>query len=639
VDIEMSEGHYPPIADYALIGDCRSAALISRDGSLDWLCLPRFDSPAVFAALLDRSKGGRFRVRPVGGFASSRRYVEDSNVLETTFLTGSGTLRLRDLMPVGSEEEKRRELWPNHQILRQLECVEGEVEVEVLCDPRPDYGRRVPGVVDRGAFGFRFRGGPNLLLRSELPLGPLPDRPGIGGRARLRAGERRYVSLTFNLEEPAVVPPFGEVAERKLEQTLRWWGEWASRCRYEGPYRNDVVRSALTLKLMTYAPSGAVIAAPTASLPEWIGGVRNWDYRYCWLRDASLTLRALFDLGYTTEGEAFLEWLIDAIRLSAPDVQIMYDVAGERRMRERELEHLEGYAGSRPVRVGNDAAGQFQLDTYGEVVDAAFEYVRRGGRIGRDAGRLLVGLGETTCRRWREPDEGIWEIRGGRRHHTYSKAMCWVALDRLVRLHEAGHLKAPMQPFARVRDEIRAEVERRGYNERLGSYVSVYDGEQLDASLLLLGIYGYADGPGQRMRGTCERVYEHLGTGPLLHRYRDDDGLPPGEGAFGIASFWGVEVRALQGELDSARTDFERLCGYANEVGLFAEEIDPETGACLGNFPQAFTHVGLISAALALEQAAAEREGEPRAVAAPPHTVPVTQNRSLPNAGAQEETR
>lgn len=609
--IEGAAEHYPPIADYAVIGDCRSAALISRHGSLDWLCLPRFDSPAVFAALLDRTKGGRFFVRPATTYEASRRYVSESNVLETTFRTDGGTLRLRDLMPVASENEKRRELWPSHQILRELACLDGEVTVEVLCDPRPDYGRTVPRMTDGGVFGFRFRDGPNLLLRSELPLEPLGDRPGAGGRARLRAGDRRYVSLTFNLEEPAVVPPLGAMAERKIEQTLRWWREWAGRCSYRGPYRDEVVRSALTLKLMAYAPSGAVIAAPTASLPECIGGGRNWDYRFCWLRDASLTLRALLDLGYGDEGNAFFEWLIDAVRLTAPDVQVIYDVVGERRMRERELGHLEGYALSRPVRIGNDAAGQFQLDTYGEVVDAAFQYVKRGGRIDRDAGRLLVGLGKTACKRWREPDEGIWEIRAGRRHHTYSKAMCWVALDRLLRLHESGHLKAPIEMFTLVRDEIRGVVEARGYDAQLGSYVSVLGGDRVDASLLLLGIFGYAEPGGERMRGTCLRVYEQLAKGPLLYRYSDDDGMPPGEGAFGIASFWGVEVRARQGDVAGAREDFEHLCGCANDVGLFAEEIDPQTGASLGNFPQAFTHVGLISAALALREENSHQEARP----------------------------
>lgn len=594
---------YPAIDDYAVIGDCRTAALVSREGSVEWLCLPRFDSPAVFAAILDRERGGRFQIRPAGEFRAARRYVADSNVLETTFHTSTGTLRLLDLMPVAAEADKRRELWPNHQVLRRIECIAGTIEVEVLCDPRPDYGRVVPRPVDQGPFGWRLLGGPDLLVRSEIPLAPLEAKPGLHGRATLRACDRRHVSITYNREEPAVVPPFGEVAERKIMHSLRWWTEWAARCVYEGPYRAHVVRSALTLKLMTFAPSGAVIAAPTTSLPEAIGGVRNWDYRYCWLRDASLTLRGLFDLGYTEEGEAFLSWLFHAIRLTAPDLQIMYDVFGEARLEERELDHLGGYAGSRPVRVGNEAADQFQLDTYGEVLDAAYQYVARGGRLQPDTARLLVGLGRTACKRWREPDEGIWEIRTARRHHTYSKAMCWVALDRLLRLHQAGHVRAPVEKFSRERDAMRAEIEARGYNSRIGSYVSAFDGDDVDASLLLLGLYEYADPLGERMLGTCERIDQRLGPGPLLHRYHEEDGLPPGEGAFGIASFWAAELRARQGDIARAADDFERLCSYANDVGLFAEEVDPATGAALGNFPQAFTHVGLIGAALAIAQA------------------------------------
>jgi GH15 family glucan-1,4-alpha-glucosidase len=612
---------YPPIADYAVIGDCRSAALISRAGSVDWLCLPRFDSPAVFAALLDRERGGCFSVRPAGGCEVTRRYVGDTNVLETTFRTDRGTLRLRDLMPVASEEEKRSELRPNHQLLRELECVEGTVDVEVTCDPRPGYGRTTPIPRDRGSFGFTFQGAPGLLLRSELPLERRVDQPGVDGRALMQAGDRRYLSLTFNLEEPAVVPPFGDVARRRIEQTLRWWENWSAGLRHEGPYRTHVVRSALALKLMTYAPSGAVIAAPTTSLPERIGGVRNWDYRYCWLRDASLMLRVLFDLGCTREGDAFVEWLIDAVRLTAPDVKVMYDVMGEQRVRERELPHLDGYAGSRPVRIGNDAVNQFQLDTYGEVVDAVFQYVQRGGQLGGDVSRLMVGIGETVCRRWREPDEGIWEVRGDRRHHTHSKVLCWVALDRLVRLHEAGVVKAPVARFARVRESIRAEIEARGYDADLGSYTSELGGGGLDASLLLLGILGYTDPGSARMRSTCRRIYERLGTGPLLHRYASDDDLPSGEGAFGIAGFWGVEVRARAGDLAAARRDFERLCHYANDVGLFAEEIDPVTGDALGNFPQAFTHVGLISAALALEAAEPRSNERANAISDARHSV------------------
>ena len=601
----------PSIADYAIIGDCRSAALVSRQASIDWLCWPRFDSPSCFAAILDQNRGGRFAVHPAGSFTSERRYVGDTNVLETTFRTAGGVLRVTDVMPVASEDAKRRELWPQHQILRAIECVSGEVEVEVLCDPRPDYARATPRPRDRGALGIHYEHRDTVfVLRSEIPLAISDDYGGAGGRATLRAGERRYVSLVFSQGEPAVIPALGDVAERKLRSSLEWWTQWAARCTYDGPYRQAVVRSALTLKLMAFAPSGAVVAAPTTSLPEQLGGVRNWDYRYCWLRDASLTLQALFDLGYPAEAEAFVAWLIHTTRITWPELRILYDVYGEPDLQESELEHLAGFAGSSPVRIGNAAGDQIQLDVYGEVLDAVYQFVGRGGRLDRVTRRMLVGFGETVCRRWCEPDEGIWEIRASRRHHTYSRAMCWVALDRLLRLHEAGLVRVPVERFARARAEIQREVERDGFNEEVGSYVSVSGGNEVDASLLQLGRYGYVDPASPRMRGTLRAIQGRLGANGLLYRYVADDGLPPGEGAFGICSFWAVTAQALAGDREGAAARFERVLSYANDLGLFAEEIDPANGAALGNFPQAFTHVGLIDAALTLL-------GADRAVAPP----------------------
>jgi GH15 family glucan-1,4-alpha-glucosidase len=593
----------PAIGDYAIIGDCRSAALISRAGAVDWLCWPRFDSPSLFAALLDRDAGGRFVVRPTGRCTSSRRYVGPTNVLETTFRCETGTLRLLDLMPVASEESKRRTLRPERQILRVLECVAGSVEVEVECEPRPDYARRIPRLCNRGPLGiFYEHRGQVLILRSDVPLTLSADRANALGRATLQEGERRTVSLAFCDREPAVAPPVGNEAAEQVGESLAWWERWSARCQYEGPYREAVVRSALVLKLLTYAPSGAVVAAASTSLPEKLGGVRNWDYRYCWLRDTSVTLQALFDLGYADEAEAFMSWMLYTTRITRPKLQILYTVYGESHVPERTLDHLRGFAESRPVRVGNDAHRQLQLDIYGEVLDAAYEFVQRGGRLDRGTRTMLVGFGKAVSRMWREPDESIWETRGGRRQHTYSKVMCWVALERLLQLNADGHLEVPVPQFRATRDAIREEVERRGFNPELGSYVSVLDGDRVDAVLLLLSRYGFVEPTAERMRSTERRIAAELGHDGLLRRYRGDgDGLPAGEGAFGICSFWGVASAAARGDVDEAVRTFERLLRLANDVGLYAEEIDPETGAALGNFPQAFTHVGLIDAALTLE--------------------------------------
>lgn len=601
----------PEIGDYAIIGDCRSAALVSRTGSIDWLCWPRFDSPSLFGAMLDPEKGGRFAVRPTGTFSASRRYLGDTNVLETTFRTARGVARLIDLMPVASEAEKRHSLWAEHQILRIVECLEGEVEIEVICDPRPDYARKMPRLQFRGELGFYYEdGGRAFILRSELPLMLSNNHAQACARHVLHQGDRRRLSAVYSEGHPAFIPPLGEAAEFRLHTSLRWWETWAARCTYQGPYREAVLRSALCLKLMAYAPSGAVVAAPTTSLPEKLGGVRNWDYRYCWLRDASLTLQALYDLGYGEEAEAFMSWLLHTTAMSRPELQILYDVFGETRLPEQELEHLAGFAGSRPVRIGNDARSQLQLDIYGEVLDGVFEFVCRGGRLDRATARMLVGFGDTVCRRWQEPDEGIWEIRGERLHHTYSKAMCWVALDRLLKLHDHGHLRIPRERFAQTRDAIRAAIEQQGYSEKIRSYVSVFGGEDVDASLLLLARYRYAEAASDRMKRTCERIRERLGRDGLLYRYlAENDGLPPGEGAFGICSFWAAECDAMAGDMDRATATFEQVLAYANDVGLFAEEIDPEDGTLLGNFPQAFTHVGLIDAALTISRA---RYGERR---------------------------
>ena len=609
-----ADAHYAPIEDYAVIGDCASAALVGKNGSIDWLCWPRFDSPSIFAALLDADDGGHFQVRPVEDFTVERRYLPNTNVLETTFTTDTGVLRLTDLMPVAERPAYRRELWPTHEVLRRIECVEGTVEVSVACDPRLEYGRIDPPMEDRGPHGFFYNHKETVLIvRSELPLTRSRGRGALYAQHTLRAGDQQFLSLTYDEGEPAVLPLLGEHAERKLARSVDYWRDWALQCEYEGPYRGAVVRSALTLKLMTFAPSGAIVAAPTTSLPEAIGGERNWDYRYCWLRDAALTLRALYELGYDEEGRAFFSWLLHATRLTAPELSVLYDVHGNADVEERTVSHLEGYRRSPPVRIGNGAYDQLQLDTYGELISAAYEFVQYEERLDGWHKRLLAELGDEVCVRWRGPDEGIWEVRSGRHHHTFSKAMCWVALDHLVALHEEGYLSVPVDYYRDVRADIRQAVEEHGYNEGLESYVATFDGDQVDASLLLLPFYGYTEATAPRMESTFEHHHQELAQDGLLYRYppSTDDGLSSEEGAFGICSFWDEEMFARLGRIEEARENFDRTLSYANDLGLFAEEIDPETGAFLGNFPQAFTHVGLINAALTLKNASDDSSGPP----------------------------
>lgn len=601
-----------------MIGDCRTAALVSRDGSIDWLCWPRFDSPSMFGTILDEN-AGHWSLAPAAPFSSTRWYIDGTNVLQTRFQTSSGSVVITDLMPVASEEDKRTLFLPDHEILRSVECERGEVDIQMRLEPRPDYARQRPHVRDAGRLGIRLETRQGLLvLRTDVPLESVDDGC-VRASMRLRAGQTCYASLTFADDWPAILPPLGEWSRQAVTRSVAWWRDWLSRITYRGPARDAVVRSALVLKLLAYAPSGAVVAAPSTSLPERIGGDLNWDYRFCWLRDASLTVRALFGLGCVAEADAFISWLLHTTRLTQPALRILYDVYGNMPEDEQILARFRGYEGSRPVRIGNAATEQRQLDVYGEVIDAATHFVRTGGTFDRETQRMLCGFGEYVCRHWNEPDEGIWEPRSGKGHNTHSRVLCWTALDRLVQLHAKGYLPgAPVADFQKNLELIRTDVLERAWNTDLESYVARLDGDRLDASLLLLAWYGFEDARTDRMRKTNARIQEHLGAGDgLLYRYRTADS--PGEGAFGICSFWGAEYLALGGgTLDEARATLERLCGYANDVGLFAEEIDPQTGAALGNFPQAFTHVGLINAALSL---ARRLEGEkPLERAVPAHT-------------------
>lgn len=587
------------IHDHGVIGNCRSAALVSRRGTIDWLCWPRFDSPSIFGALLD-DRAGHWSLHPTAPFSSRQRYVPGTNVLETRFRTAGGSVVVTDFMPAVSEEEKHELLLAEHEILRLVRCEGGEVEIESVLRPRPGYAQGAFRIRDAGKLGVRIHTDQGLMIaRGSVPLA-IVDGEEIRGRKLLREGDELYFSLVFAADAPAVLAP-GESCRKLYEHTLRFWRGWVSKLRYHGPMREAVERSALALELLVYAPSGAVVAAPTTSLPERVGGDLNWDYRYCWLRDASLTVRALFGLGFDDEAEAFVSWLLHSTRLTQPRLRVLYDVYGNAPARERELDHLGGYFGSRPVRVGNAADEQLQLDVHGEVVDAVAHFVRRGGRLDLETERMLVSFGDYVCRRWTEPDEGIWEPRSGRRHHTHSLVLCWVALDNLLRLHDQGHLAGiPVERFARTRDRIRREVETRAWNPHLRAYVSELEGETVDASALLIAWYGFEPPDSERMRLTYARIREELGAGGgLLYRYRSADS--PGEAAFGICSFWGAEYLALGGgSVEEAQDLLETLCGYANEVGLFGEEIDPVRRVAAGNFPQAFTHVGLVNAALTL---------------------------------------
>jgi GH15 family glucan-1,4-alpha-glucosidase len=599
--VPLSAQRVPKIRDYGLIGDCRSTALVSKYGSIEWLCWPRFDSPSIFAAILDHEKGGHWAIAPTQPYEVERSYIDNSNVLQTRFACASGKASLIDLMPVSSEAYKHKALLPSHELVRELRCTVGEIEVQIDFFPRADYGAKAVPIRMLGALGLRMDVGRGAYwLRSTIPFNVQNDR--AVATVTLKQGEVIRFSLVYAEKSPAVLPALGQATDEAIQRSVQWWEQWAAICRYKGPYRDAVLRSALTLKSLAYAPSGAVIAAPTTSLPERIGDSLNWDYRYCWLRDASLTIRALLGLGYFNEAASFLTWMLHTTRLTHPELSVMYTVFGKIAPREQELKHLRGYFDSPPVRIGNGARNQLQLDIYGETVEATAQYAEYDdlGSFDGMTQKTLIGLGKYVAKNWDQPDEGIWEPRCGRENHTHSRLMCWTALDRLLALDEKGKLRGvPREWFTRERDRIREQIESRAWNAELQSYVSVLDGNELDSTLLRLDWYGFEHADSDRMVSTYERVREKLGAGKgLLYRYQRS----PQEGTFGVCAFWGVEHMALAGRFDEAHEAFEQLLGYQNDLGLFAEEVDPETGDALGNFPQAFTHVGLISAALTIAE-------------------------------------
>jgi GH15 family glucan-1,4-alpha-glucosidase len=597
------------IEDYALIGDTQTAALIGKDGSIDWMCMPRFDSEACFAALLGDERHGRWRLAPVGAArAVRRRYLPGTLVLETETEVDGGAVRVIDFMPP-------RDTTPD--VARIIEGVRGQVRVRMELVIRFESGAIVPWVRRLAGGDLLAVAGPDALLL-HTPVETHGEGLKTVAEWTLAEGQRVPFILTWFPSHQRVPPPALD-AEQQLAETLDYWREWSSLCTYRGPYRDEVDGSLRVLKALTYAPTGAIVAAPTTSLPEKLGGARNWDYRYAWLRDSTFTLYALLLGGHREEAEAWREWLLRAVAGDTANLQIMYGVGGERRLPEREASWLPGYEGSRPVRMGNRASEQLQLDVYGEVIDTLYQATRAGVPPSEWAWRLQRAILDSLEGKWREPDEGIWEVRGPRRHFTHSKMMAWVAFDRAVRFVEefpVGH-DGPVARWRALRDQIHAEVCARGWNPQLQSFVQEYGGSDLDASLLMMPLVGFLPARDERVRGTVAAIERHLMRDGLVWRYatREElDGLPPGEGTFLACSFWLADNHALAGRFDAARALFERLLALRNDVGLLAEEIDPRTGRHLGNFPQALSHLGLVNSACNLTNhqpiAPAEHRGQ-----------------------------
>ncbi|HVG65854.1 MAG TPA: glycoside hydrolase family 15 protein [Actinomycetota bacterium] len=586
-----------PIEDYALIGDTHTAGLVSRDGSIDWLCLPRFDSPACFAALLGDRSNGRWLLAPAGGVQEvRRRYQGDSLVLETEYRTDDGVVRVIDCMP------------PRHRdpdVARVVEGIKGRVRMRMDLTIRFDYGSIVPWVRREGGALHAVAGPDSVWLRTPVPV--WGENWTTLADFTVAEGERAPFMLTWHASHrpaPRRIDPV-----QALGDTEAWWGEWASGIDYQGGWQDAVIRSLLTLKALTYAPTGGIVAAPTTSLPEQLGGVRNWDYRYCWLRDSTFTLSALMLAGLADEAKAWREWLLRAVAGQPQQMQILYGVAGERRITEQELDWLSGYQGSRPVRIGNAAVNQFQLDVYGEVMDTLHVGRYIGLESDEAAWDLQQALLEFLESNWRQPDEGIWEIRGPRRHFTHSKVMAWVALDRAIKAVELLGHEGPVDRWRAVRRELHDEVCREGYDSGRDSFVQFYGADHLDASLLQIPLVGFLPADDPRVKGTVAAIQRELVVDGLVHRYppqasQSVDGLPPGEGTFLACTFWLADNLALMDRREEAVAIYERLLTLRNDVGLLAEEYDPASRRLLGNFPQAFSHVALVNSANYLSEGA-----------------------------------
>jgi GH15 family glucan-1,4-alpha-glucosidase len=595
---------YAPIEEHGVIGDLHTVALVTTDGTIDWYCCPRFDAPSVFGAILDDRRGGRFRIGPNEPDAIPKQlYLPDTNVLITRFLSPNGVCELVDFMPVSTVDVER------HWLVRQVRCVRGSMRLRLDLEPRFDYGRAHHQLIMDEHGAIFDSTDLTLALDSPIPL------QGAGGDVWAEFSVAAGDVLTFTLER---IPDHGEhsrpvapeFANQLFEETADYWRRWIARCTYRGRWREMVRRSALVLKLLTYRPTGAIVAAPTTSLPETVGGVRNWDYRYTWVRDSAFTLYAMLRLGFSEEAENFMRFLqeraLEADSTSPAPIQIMYGIDGRSHLDEYVLEHWEGYRGSRPVRIGNGAAEQLQLDIFGELIDSVYLYDKFGAPISYDLWKVVLGLLEWLTDHWHEKDEGVWEVRGGKQEFTFSRLMSWVAFERATRMARQRGLPAPLVQWLDTRDQIFETIMTRGWSDRRKAFVQVLDGHELDAATLLMPLVRFVAPTDPRMLSTLDAIREELVSDSLVYRYNPgiaaDDGLEGDEGTFSICSFWWVEALARAGQLDEARLTFEKMLTYANHLGLYAEEIGP-SGEALGNFPQAFTHLSLISAAYYLDRA------------------------------------
>ena len=596
---------YLPIEHHGVIGDLHTAALVGIDGTIDWLCLPYFDSPSVFASILDDQKGGFFRIAAVSEEARRRQmYLPDSNVLLTRFLTPDGVGETVDFMPIHDRSEGKRP--EEHRVIRIVRGVRGSIPYEMECRPAFDYAREKPRV-EKTPSGVRFSAaGKSVDLATSLELER--DGDGVVARFLLKEGDEIAVVLSQARDQPP--PPVAHLihlCQEEFRESVRYWQAWIARSHYQGRWREMVKRSCLALKLLTFAPTGAMVAAATTSLPERVGGPRNWDYRYTWLRDTAFTLYAFLRVGLTQEAERFMGFLEARCREMDPrlGLQVLYGIDGRREIPESVLDHLDGYRGSRPVRVGNAAAKQFQLDIVGDLMDAVYLYNKYAEPISHGLWTRVRVLADWACDHWREPDEGIWEVRGGRHDFTFSKLMCWVALDRAHRLATKRSLPADLARWVEQRDAIYECVMSRGYSTAKHSFVQSLDSKYLDASMLLAPLVKFVSPSDPKMLGTLDAIQKELVSDHLVYRYDprvSPDGIGSEEGTFSMCTFWLAEALARAGRLEEARLTFEKMLGYANHLGLYAEEIGL-TGEALGNFPQAFTHLALISAAVNISRA------------------------------------